>query len=644
MKNISKNLIKLILIFSLIVALFPTSAVVTQAASGGFYVNGTTVYDANGNAFVMRGVNIAHAWFPGETEAAIKGAAARGANTVRIVCSNGRKYTKTSKSDLEWIINTCKANKVVAVLEVHDTTGSDSISDLDAAVDYWKEMKDVVNNNKQYVIVNIGNEWCGKWDSNLWAEGNKKAIKAIRNAGIQNLLMIDCAGWGQYPDSIKDKGREVFNSDPNKNLMFSIHMYEYAGADANTVKTNINNALAVGAPLCIGEFGFKHTDGDVDEYTIMQYSTQKGVGYMGWSWKGNGDTWKYLDLANDASGNSLTDWGNTLFYGDYGISKTSKTCTVFGGSSNNNNSGNNNNNSNSNTNYNKEGLDGVYYIKNLNSGKYLDVENNWSGDGVNVRQWEYNGCEAQQFKLVSDGQGYYTIYTGASGFKKCLDVADWNSNNGANIQQWSSHGGDCQKFQLVNLRANRYIIKTKMSNCYGALDVSGISKENGANVQQWEYLDGANQQWYLEKVTSNNNNNNNSSNNNSSSNNGNGNSYTSLFWGKQYADSWKQVVSVMTTKNGGSFNAAEVKNGGCFYVEYDSNDEIELVLQSWSGGAEWAKVSPSETGTANGHKFAKFSYDNCKKAFGSNFSGQLDQVHASAKNSGATVYSVCYIY
>lgn len=25
-------------------------------------------------------------------------------------------------------------------------------------------------------------------------------------------------------------------------------------------------------------------------------------------------------------------------------------------------------------------------------------------------------------------------------------------------------------------------------------------------------------------------------------------------------------------------------------------DQIELILQSWSGGAEWAKVSPSETG------------------------------------------------
>lgn len=34
-----------------------------SAASKGFYVSGTDIKDANGNTFVMRGVNIAHAWY-----------------------------------------------------------------------------------------------------------------------------------------------------------------------------------------------------------------------------------------------------------------------------------------------------------------------------------------------------------------------------------------------------------------------------------------------------------------------------------------------------------------------------------------------------------------------------------------------------
>ena len=156
---------------------------------------------------------------------------------------------------MENIISICKANNVVCILEVHDATGSDSTSDLTAAVNYWIEMKSILEANKKYVIVNIANEWYGTWDGSAWASGYASAVKSLRNAGIHNLLMVDCAGWGQYPDSIKNNGSTVINADSDNNIMFSIHMYEYAGGDASTVKTNIDNALSTGVPLTIGEFG-----------------------------------------------------------------------------------------------------------------------------------------------------------------------------------------------------------------------------------------------------------------------------------------------------------------------------------------------------------------------------------------------------
>lgn len=120
--------------------------------------------------------------------------------------------------------------------------------------------------------------------------------------------------------------------------------------------------------------------------------------------------------------------------------------------------------------------------------------------------------------------------------------------------------------------------------------------------------------------------------------------YVSLFYGSSWASSWGQAVDVATTRCGGSFNASNIKNGGHFYVEYDGEEgEIELILQSLSGAAGWAKVSISETGYANGHKYAKFSYDNCVSAFGtSDFSNKLDKIYVGAKSGSITVYSVCY--
>lgn len=292
--------------------------------TGGMYVSGGKLYAANGKEFIMRGVNVAHAWYKEQTYTSINAIADLGANCVRIVLADGQQYTKTAYSEVQDIISWCKARGLICILEVHDATGSDSTSDLNNAVNYWIEIKDLLNENKDYVIVNIANEWYGTWNGSAWANGYKSAIRSLRNAGIENVLMVDCAGWGQYPDSIKDYGKEVFNTDSQGNTMFSIHMYEYAGGDAATVKTNIDNALTTGAPLVIGEFGGEHTNGDVDEYTIMSYCQAKGAGYLGWSWKGNNSDLSYLDIANTWDGSSLSTWGNTLFYDTNGIKNTAQ--------------------------------------------------------------------------------------------------------------------------------------------------------------------------------------------------------------------------------------------------------------------------------------------------------------------------------
>ena len=118
--------------------------------------------------------------------------------------------------------------------------------------------------------------------------------------------------------------------------------------------------------------------------------------------------------------------------------------------------------------------------------------------------------------------------------------------------------------------------------------------------------------------------------------------YVSIFWGAKSCGSWGQAVSVMTSKNYGSFDVSYISANGYFYVEYSgAENELELILQSWSGGASWARVQPSETGRANDHYYAKFTYADCVKELGAGFD-KLDQLHAAAKNGDITVYSICY--
>lgn len=300
----------------------------TPTTTTGFHTSGTTLYDAKGNPFIMRGINHAYSWYPGYEDTAIPAIARTGANCVRLVITDGQQYNKTSLSEIQKLIKLCKDNKLIAIVEVHDATGSDNIQDLQKAADFWIEMKSALIGNEANVILNIANEWGGAWDSANWAAGYQQVIPKLRNAGIKNTLMVDCAGWGQYPQSIAEAGQSVVQADSQHNIMFSIHMYEYAGA-YGAVQSNIDSALNVGVPLCIGEFGIKHTNGPVDYKTIMSYSQSKGVGYLGWSWKGNGDTWAYLDIAQDWGGSQLSEQGKAIIYDQNGIKNTSKSCSIF---------------------------------------------------------------------------------------------------------------------------------------------------------------------------------------------------------------------------------------------------------------------------------------------------------------------------
>ncbi|PJI10218.1 MULTISPECIES: cellulase family glycosylhydrolase [Clostridium] len=297
----------------------------TKPVSGGLYVNGTTLYDGKGNPFLFRGVSVAHAWFPSYTQTSINATAKLGANSVRVVLADGFQWTKTSADEVKNIISWCRQNNLVCILEVHDHTGHNDPQELYTAADYWIGLKDILNANKDYVVVNIANEWLGDWNqSNIWASTYCAAIKKMRDAGIQNVFMVDAPGYGQQTDPLIANCTTVKNADRTGNTIFSIHMYSVAGKDAATVKSNIDNMLGKGVCTVIGEFGDYQNGGVVDASTIMSYCAQKQVGTMAWSWKGNGGQDANLDLSNDWAGTNLTDWGKFVFCSNYGIQKTSK--------------------------------------------------------------------------------------------------------------------------------------------------------------------------------------------------------------------------------------------------------------------------------------------------------------------------------
>ncbi len=145
-------------------------------------------------------------------------------------------------------------------------------------------------------------------------------------------------------------------------------------------------------------------------------------------------------------------------------------------------------------------VEGTFYIKNAFSGLYLDVAAGSSENNANIQQWSYNGCDAQKFKVVSDGNGYYHILTGASGYTKCVDVAGGKSADGTNILQYTYKGASNQQFKVEAQADGTYALLTRASGCASGLDVYDWSEEAGGNINQWNYWGGACQKWILESA------------------------------------------------------------------------------------------------------------------------------------------------
>ena len=122
-------------------------------AATGLHVSGRNIVEANGQNFIMRGVNHEHIWFMNQTNsfADIK---ATGANTVRVVLGSGKRWGPST--DVANVITLCKQNRLICVLEVHDTTGfgeDGAAATLDEAVTYWISQKSVLVGQENYVVI-----------------------------------------------------------------------------------------------------------------------------------------------------------------------------------------------------------------------------------------------------------------------------------------------------------------------------------------------------------------------------------------------------------------------------------------------------------------------------------------------------------
>jgi len=294
----------------------------------GFFVLDGKLYDASGNEFIPIGANSGVYWqneangmksFPDMKKA--------GANCVRIV-----SVTNNSTNSWSWQSNFSKQkacvkasidNKLIPILEFHDVTcgtGYDDDKDdknLKKCVDYWcsPNLVSLCREYEKYLIVNVANEW-GPANSG-WRDSYKKAITAMRTAGIKNTILIDAGGCGQNPTTLINYAQELLDFDPEKNILFAIHFY---GVWMTKEKSKANWQFYVEdylqmfktkkLPVIVGEFGWT---GAPDNFTlydpkkIISECNRHGIGWLFWAWNSNTNETYYNIVANYSKGYSADD-------------------------------------------------------------------------------------------------------------------------------------------------------------------------------------------------------------------------------------------------------------------------------------------------------------------------------------------------
>jgi mannan endo-1,4-beta-mannosidase len=322
------------LISTLLISLFVYVFSIAQEYPG-FRVIGRHLYDKCGEKVILRGLSNPNIWFEKNGIPRYEEIKKTGANVVRIVWT-----TQGTASELDQAISNCIDQQMIPMVELHDATGD--LSKLQVCVDYWVsfEIVNVIQNYEEYLLINIANE-CGDYNVSATSFRNSytSAINEMRDAGIHVPLVIDGTDWGKNINILQSEGPGLINADPDKNLIFSIHMWwpKMYGFSESDIVNELTQSVEMELPIIVGEFSQMHgscsdntitSDNEIAYKTILKECQKNEIGYIAWSWFGNCNP--FWDMSADGTFNNLFDWGLEVAVTDTNsILKTSERTYLF---------------------------------------------------------------------------------------------------------------------------------------------------------------------------------------------------------------------------------------------------------------------------------------------------------------------------
>ena len=256
------------------------------------YVKDRYLFTASGDTVILKGFNAMIVYWDIHGDKNFPEIEKTGANCVRIFWNLAAPTPQPA--DLDLVLGNCIKHHMIPIISLWDATGD--WNKIQYCVDYWRsaEIVPILQKYQEHLLLNIANEpGNAAMADTVFRNTYALAVNQLRTAGLHMPLIIDADGWGRHADAVLNNGPYLLEEDPDKNLIFSWHLWDPANWGTGTVSEItriINKAAATNICFIVGEFGpceqcDKCTATKINWEYMIEKAFQNDIGYLPWVWK-----------------------------------------------------------------------------------------------------------------------------------------------------------------------------------------------------------------------------------------------------------------------------------------------------------------------------------------------------------------------
>jgi endoglucanase len=228
--------------------------------------------------------------------------------------SNRRFYVRDGENDqkarVKSMVYSAVQNDIYIIIDWHVETANNAYTEKAKDFFTWAAKEFGKTNN---VIFEVWNEPTDRANMSNVATHANAVIKAIRDAGSDNLVLVGSPGWSSQPNDCANAGIQ----DPKNNFACTLHFYAASHSQSGDYAKNAQKALDAGVPVFASEWGTVNAQGngspdESESQKWVNWMAQNKISWANWSASAKSETSAAFSTNIITDGLKYTSSGNWI--------------------------------------------------------------------------------------------------------------------------------------------------------------------------------------------------------------------------------------------------------------------------------------------------------------------------------------------